>query len=68
MIHIRVHIMCRLRKQVVDLENVVKTKQREINHQSQHITELKDLLTTSVQDKTTSFKKDHRMGKWYVCV
>ena len=43
------------------LKNELKLKQREIQHQSQHIVELKDLLESSVkQSKPTDIR--HRMG------
>ena len=77
--HMHTH---RLRKAVTELEKVVrskdeamklmstelKSKQREVQHQSQHITELKDLLQTSVHDKPIKWKAEHRMGRFCVCV
>ena len=57
----------RLQKKVADLENTVQSlkgelqlKQSELQHSQHYITELKDLLQTSVKEKS---KPEKRLGE-----
>ena len=43
------------------LEHELNLKETDIQHYQHHVTELKDLLSTSVQEKS----KEKRLGKWF---
>lgn len=54
-----------MNEQIHSLKLEVKQKQKEIDSQKQHLTELSEIMSRQVQDKSKTIKPpvEHRQGK-----